>query len=128
MTTISDPIAPGCPLGVLRTRAAGVVLAGATACVSGVAVFVNGYGVRRVPDPTTYTTAKNLVAALALAVVLIVATTGRSTAGLALPRTNRRWWGLLAVGVLGGSVPFVLSSRASPAPRRPTPRSCRRSS
>ena len=49
------------------TRERGIALAGVTAIVSGFAVFVNGYGVRRFDDATTYTTAKNLVAGLALA-------------------------------------------------------------
>ena len=38
----------------------GLTLALAAAGVSGLAVFVNAYGVRAVPDATVYTTAKNL--------------------------------------------------------------------
>jgi len=48
------------------TRRAGVVLALVAAVVSGVAVFINTYGVKAVGDATVYTTAKNLVAALLL--------------------------------------------------------------
>ena len=44
----------------------GIGFAFAAAAISGVAVFVNGYGVRAVPDATVYTTAKNLVAATVL--------------------------------------------------------------
>jgi drug/metabolite transporter (DMT)-like permease len=90
------------------TRLAGVALAGVTACVSGVSVFVNGYGVRRVPDPTTYTTAKNLVAALLLLGLLLVAAAARSADGPTRPRDRAGWLGLAAVAVVGGSVPFVL--------------------
>jgi drug/metabolite transporter (DMT)-like permease len=90
------------------TRTAGVALAAVTACVSGVAVFVNGYGVRRMPDPTSYTTAKNLVAALLLGGLLLVATATRSADGLTRPGDRRGWLGLAAVAVVGGSVPFVL--------------------
>lgn len=99
-------------LHVPRTRRAGVALAFGTACVSGVAVFVNSYGVRRVPDASVYTTAKNLVAALALVVAYAVADFRRPVvpatpaARRGAARANRL--GLVAVGVVGGGVPFVL--------------------
>jgi drug/metabolite transporter (DMT)-like permease len=77
------------------------------AAISGVAVFVNGYGVRAVPDATVYTTAKNLFAALVLvAVALIVRRSGTApAAGRAAPRRGLR---LAVVAVVGGSIPFVL--------------------
>jgi drug/metabolite transporter (DMT)-like permease len=88
------------------TRRAGVLLALATAGVSGVAVFLNSYGVRAVGDATVYTTAKNLVAAVALLAVVAV---GRPLGTrFTRPATRGQWAGLLAVGVVGGSVPFVL--------------------
>ena len=90
------------------TRRAGAVVAVATACVSGVAVFVNGYGVRRFPDATTYTTAKNLVAALLLGALALAATAARSVDGLTRPRGRAAWLGVAAVALVGGSVPFVL--------------------
>jgi drug/metabolite transporter (DMT)-like permease len=102
------PVARTRPSPVPHTRTAGLVLAAITACVSGVSVFANGYGVRRIPDPTTYTTAKNLVAAVLLAGLLLVATTTRSAEGLTRPRDRTGWFGLGAVALLGGSVPFVL--------------------
>src|ERR1039458_3800910 len=46
----------------------GVFVAGVTALISGVSVFVNSYGVRAVSSPAVYTTAKNLVATLVLAI------------------------------------------------------------
>lgn len=93
------------------TRTRGIALAAVAAGVSGVAVFLNGYGVRAAPDPTVYTTAKNLVAAVVLAVIAVPAVAALVTrrapakpAGTGRPRML----GLLAIGVVGGSVPFVL--------------------
>lgn len=83
----------------------GIMLAFGAAVVSGVAVFVNGYGVRAVRDATVYTTAKNLVAAVVLVLLALV----WRTAGKArLPRTGRQYLTLAAIAVVGGSVPFVL--------------------
>ena len=54
----------------LTPRQLGIALATLTAVISGVAVFVNGYGVRAWKgagaSAATYTTMKNLVAALIL--------------------------------------------------------------
>lgn len=91
-----------------RTRAWGVALAFSTALISGVAVFVNGYGVKRFPSPTSYTTAKNLVAAVLLLALAAGATARRSPAAWTAPRRTGERLGLLAVGVFGGGVAFVL--------------------
>lgn len=108
----------------------GVALACTTALVSGVAIYLNGFGVRSVGNATTYTTAKNLVAAVVLVAVAgwmrarhraapgsspsTTGSTAGSTAGSAVgseatpaeprPRRGAR----IAVAVVGGSVPFVL--------------------
>jgi drug/metabolite transporter (DMT)-like permease len=89
-----------------RRRRAGILLAVGTALISGVSVFVNSYGVSAFGNPTAFTTAKNLVAGLAL--VLVVAIGGRTGAGLTRPAGARQWWALVLIGVVGGSVPFVL--------------------
>jgi drug/metabolite transporter (DMT)-like permease len=82
----------------------GVLLAVATAGISGVAVFVNSYGVRELPDAALYTTLKNGVAALAL---LAVALPFVRSAGA--PRLGRREWLPLAfIGIFGGGVAFLL--------------------
>ncbi len=86
----------------------GHALALAAACVSGVAVFVNGEAVGAFSSPTVYTTAKNLVAGIVLvAVALTLAGTPahrpRPSAAVASRRPA-----LLAVAVVGGSVTFVL--------------------
>ena len=83
----------------------GLWLALAAAIVSGVAVFVNAYGVRAVPDATVYTTAKNLVAAIVLIGLFVAGRSGRTTP---VRLTHGRLVGLAAVAVVGGSVPFVL--------------------
>jgi drug/metabolite transporter (DMT)-like permease len=87
----------------------GIGLAAVAAGISGLAVFINGYGVRAVSDATVYTTAKNLVAAvLLLAVVPVLpAVTGRRTP-VPPHRPARVTAGVLAVAVIGGSLPFVL--------------------
>lgn len=88
------------------TRRSGILLALATAGISGAAVFLNGYGVRAFGNASVYTTAKNVVAA---AVLLVVVTAGsRAGAHLTRPRGARQWLGLGTVGVIGGSIPFLL--------------------
>jgi drug/metabolite transporter (DMT)-like permease len=82
------------------------MLALLTALISGVAIFLNGYGVKAVGNATVYTTAKNVVAAL---VLLAVVAAGRSRGvTVSRPQGRGQWWSLVAVGVIGGSVPFVL--------------------
>lgn len=85
----------------------GIALAFLASCVSGVAVFVNGYGVKRFADATVYTTAKNAVAAALLLLLLAV---GRRRPVVAeRPRlSGTQWTGLVALGAIGGSLPFVL--------------------
>jgi drug/metabolite transporter (DMT)-like permease len=88
------------------TRRTGLLLALATAGISGVAVFLNSYGVRAFGDAAAYTTAKNLVAALVL--LLIVAAGSATGARATRPTRPAQWGGLALVGVIGGSVPFLL--------------------
>src|SRR5664280_1648961 len=61
-----------------RQRLPGAALAGATALVSGVSVFVNSYGVRAGATPAVYTTAKNLVAVTVLSFVALIGWTLRT--------------------------------------------------
>ncbi|KAB7743888.1 EamA family transporter [Nostocoides sp. F2B08] len=93
-----------------QTRRAGLVLALVTATISAFSVYVNGLAVRLFDSATVYTTAKNLVAALVLGLVAILsAQRSRTSSGQRFhPRGRRQWLGLAAVGVVGGSVPFVL--------------------
>lgn len=89
----------------MRTRA-GLALALAAAVISGLAVYANSFGVRAFGNATVYTTAKNLVAAVALAAALAVVT--RRAPRRARPAGPAQWAGLAAVAVIGGSVPFLL--------------------
>lgn len=91
-----------------QARRTGILLAAGTAVVSGVAIFVNGYGVRawaEVADATTYTTLKNTVAAIILGGMLL-ATRGKSVADRSLVREHG--WGLALIALVGGAVPFAL--------------------
>jgi drug/metabolite transporter (DMT)-like permease len=91
----------------MSTRATGVALAFVTAMISGVSIWVNGRAVRHFGDATVYTTAKNLVAGVLLAAVFL----GGRRAGAAVEVRalgRRQWLSLFLVGLIGGSVPFVL--------------------
>lgn len=90
------------------TRSWGIGLAVVTACLSGVAIFTNGYAVQHFHGSAPFTTAKNLVAALAIGGLLIRLTVGHSEEGWTAPRTSGQRVGLVAVGVVGGSIPFLL--------------------
>lgn len=89
-----------------RSRRAGLALALATALISGFSVAINAGAVRQFGDPVLFTTLKNGVAAVLL-IGLAAATVPR------LGETVRRLppraaLGLLAIGVVGGGIPFVL--------------------
>ncbi len=96
------------PSAIPRTRAWGIGLAFVTSVISGVAIFTNGYAVRHFDGSAAFTTAKNAVAAVFLGVLLAAFTARRSEDGWTPPRRRREWLGLVVVGVVGGSVPFVL--------------------
>jgi drug/metabolite transporter (DMT)-like permease len=89
-----------------RSRRAGLALALATALISGFSVAINAGAVRQFGDPVLFTTLKNGVAAVLL-IGLAAATVPR------LGETVRRLppraaLGLVAIGVVGGGIPFVL--------------------
>ena len=90
------------------TRRTGLLLALGTACISGVAVFLNSYGVKAFGDPSTYTTAKNVVAALVLVVLTGAISASRRGTVLTRPSRPRHWAGLAVVGVFGGAIAFLL--------------------
>lgn len=91
-----------------RREHTGLLLALVTAVISGVSIFLNSYGVRAVHDPAVYTTAKNAVSAAVLLVVVVLALATRSPRSVTRPSGLRQSLGLAAIGVVGGSVPFVL--------------------
>jgi drug/metabolite transporter (DMT)-like permease len=95
----------------MKTRTAGIGLAFMTAIVSGVSIFVNGHAVKHFHDATVYTTAKNAVAGvllLGLAVTLFGRKQSIGDVRGARSTSRLQWLALVAVAVIGGSVPFVL--------------------
>jgi drug/metabolite transporter (DMT)-like permease len=82
----------------------GVLLAVATALISGVSIFVNGFAVKQLPDAAVFTTLKNGVAALVL--LGLAGLTVRPASIRAMPA--RSWGWLVLIGVIGGSLPFLL--------------------
>jgi drug/metabolite transporter (DMT)-like permease len=90
----------------MTSRSTGIALAFVTACISGVSIWVNGRAVAHFSDATVYTTAKNAIAGVLLLLFLLVpGSHGRASLSSI---ARRRWPALLAVAVIGGSVPFVL--------------------
>lgn len=92
----------------MTTRATGISLAFLTAVVSGVAIYVNGHAVGRFDDATVYTTAKNAVAGALLLALALAVPRPAGKAQATRPASRGQWLALLGVGVLGGTVPFVL--------------------
>ncbi len=87
------------------TRATGIALAFVTALISGVAIFVNGRAVKHFGDATVYTTAKNAVAGVLLLALAAPLLGGPRSE---VPKIRKHRLGLVAIAVIGGSVPFVL--------------------
>jgi len=81
----------------------GIRLALLAATVSGVSIFVNAQAVSAFPNATLFTTLKNVIVGAALVAVVLVWRRA-DVRGLA----TRQWAGLAALGVIGGSIPFVL--------------------
>jgi len=82
----------------------GIYLALGTALISGVSVFISKFAVKAVNDPYIFTTAKNIVVALILSLLILT-----PAAWSKLRETKRRdWLYLAAIGIIGGSVPFLL--------------------
>ena len=82
----------------------GAYLALFTALLSGVSVYINSFGVRRVDDPFVFTTAKNLMVGLGLAAAVLVPAAWRDLRDL----TRNQWLSLILLGLVGGSIPFLL--------------------
>jgi drug/metabolite transporter (DMT)-like permease len=84
--------------------ARGVALALLTATISGFAIFTNSYAVKEFSSPTLFTTLKNSMVGLALLAVVL-----RPGPMAEIRRLSpRHAAGLALLGVIGGSVPFIL--------------------
>jgi drug/metabolite transporter (DMT)-like permease len=104
-----------------KTRLPGLYVAGATAIISGISVFVNSYGVKSFNSPAVYTTAKNLAATLVITAFVVVAwlasrhqvpvvhaTAARDSSPPARQLHGlRRWAGLAYVAAIGGGAAFI---------------------
>jgi len=91
----------------LSPRALGLLLAFAAALISGFSIWVNSYAVREVRDPAVFTTAKNAIVGAAFVAALLAARLpARARPPGRLPAAQIM--GLVALGVVGGSIPFVL--------------------
>jgi uncharacterized membrane protein len=91
-------------LKALPTIQKGILLALGTALVSGVANFVNKWGVTAVGEPFVYTAMKNLVTAILLLGVLFAFKNIKQLKKL----TKQEWLKLTVIGLIGGSIPFLL--------------------
>lgn len=92
------------PIRIPQTVRWGVLLALATAAISGVSIFVNAFAVKQLPDAAVYTTLKNGVAGMLLLAFMAATVRPAAVRGI----RPRSWGWLLVIGVIGGSLPFVL--------------------
>jgi drug/metabolite transporter (DMT)-like permease len=84
----------------------GILLAAATAVISGLSVFLNSYAVKALPDPGLFTTLKNGAAVLMLGAVVIPLFRSKGRVSRPLARRDFGW--LTLIGIIGGSIPFLL--------------------
>lgn len=82
----------------------GLYFALMTALISGLSIFLSKSAVKVVGDSFVYTTAKNLLVALVLTIIVLTPVVFRQLSNL----KKKEWLLLIAVGLVGGSLPFVL--------------------
>lgn len=82
----------------------GLYFALITALISGIANFLNKYAVAAVGDSFVFTTAKNILVALLLSSFMLLPLAVKQLKQL----KKKHWLQLMAVGLVGGSLPFVL--------------------
>ena len=80
------------------------LLALGTALISGLNVFIGKIGVTAIKDPIVFTTLKNAAVAVLLLGTFMVFRRWHEVRAL----TKQHWLKLLAIGIVGGSVPFAL--------------------
>lgn len=81
----------------------GIVLVLLTAVISGVSVYVNSIAVK-FSNPFILTGVKNLLVGIVVFSLLLLAREWRSLKDL----TRQQWYRLMAIALVGGSVPFLL--------------------
>lgn len=81
----------------------GILLVFSTAIISGFAIFINQFGVSII-NPYIFTGLKNITVAVLVCCLLLAMKDWRLLKGL-----SKKYWGLLlAIGLIGGSIPFLL--------------------
>jgi drug/metabolite transporter (DMT)-like permease len=74
-----------------------------TAVISGFSVFLNAFGVKGL-DPFAFAGVKNLLVALALLSLILLGSRLKEVRAL----TTKDWRSLVLIGLVGGSIPFLL--------------------
>jgi len=87
----------------MSNRNKGMILVLGTALISGVSIFINGYSVKMI-NPSAFAFVKNALVAMALLAVIIGISRLKELSKL----TVRQWGGLGLIGLIGGSIPFLL--------------------
>ncbi len=93
---------------MVSTYSKGIILAVLAACVSGVSIYINKFGIGFWTNATAYTTVKNIVAVIFLTSVLLMF---KKTQELKL-LSKKQWLRLFIIGIIGGSAPFLLFFKA----------------
>ncbi len=81
----------------------GLLLVLSTAIISGFSIFINKYSVS-VINPYIFTFLKNFLVAIAISGLILGLKDWKSLKKL----TKKQWGLLLAIGLIGGSIPFLL--------------------
>jgi drug/metabolite transporter (DMT)-like permease len=84
----------------------GLALVLATAGISGASIFLNKFGVAGI-NSDLYVLARGILVAASLAAIILLQRNFASIVGL----SKRQWASLTAVGLVGGSIPFLLFFR-----------------
>ena len=82
----------------------GLLFALSAALISGVSIYINKFGVAQISDPFVFTTLKNSVVALGFLALIGLGAKRRELLGL----SSRQKLGLIALGLIGGGIPFLL--------------------
>jgi drug/metabolite transporter (DMT)-like permease len=89
-----------------NTASVGIALAFLTALISGFSIFINSYAVKEFSSPSVFTTLKNTIVGITLLCLLLPSSP--SLANVVRRLTPGQGLGVVALGVIGGSIPFVL--------------------
>ena len=82
----------------------GLYLAFATTLISGVSVFLNKFATAAIKNSAVFTSAKNLLVALVLSLIVLSPSIFKKLKNL----TKQDWGKLILIGLIGGSIPFLL--------------------